>query len=160
MKSIIMENYNSLGKKVFNFFAFFLTAPLIWLNFIPAVFMHLVLELYHQVNFRKYGIPLVNSKEYFKVDRHKLKYLNPLEKLFCMYCGYMNGLYPYAAKIASETERHWCAIRHRKSDMKEFIEPEYQKSFAEYGNPEEWKKHKVHKWTDKLRLKKPSKEGK
>ncbi len=118
-------------------FRHFLTAPIIWAVLVPLVFLDIVAEVYHQLGFRLCGIPLVKRSAYIKIDRHKLKYLNFLQKLGCVYCGYANGLAAYLVEIAARTEKYWCAIRHEPRPG--FIEPAHHRDFAEYGNEEEFK---------------------
>jgi hypothetical protein len=107
----------------------YLGAPFIIGMIIPLVFLDICLEIYHNICFRLYGLKMVNRKEYIFIDRHKLSKLTPVQKLYCVYCGYGNGLLPYAAKIASETEKYWCAIKHESSDA-EKVQPQ-QKEFIE-----------------------------
>lgn len=90
----------------------FLSAPFIYSVFIPLLFLDIFMELYHQIAFRLYGLKIVKRSDYIFIDRQKLKGLNIMQKINCMYCGYANGLLAYGVKIASETERYWCAIRH------------------------------------------------
>jgi hypothetical protein len=47
-------------------------------------------------------------------DRGKLKYLNLLERLNCLYCSYTNGLLAYVSEISGRTEQHWCPIQHHR----------------------------------------------
>lgn len=102
----------------------------------PAFFFILLLdiwtEIYHRVSFLCYGMPYIKRRDYIKIDRHKLKYLNPVQKLNCMYCGYANGVMQYMAKILAETEKYWCGIQHQH--RKGFVPPEHHKSFIPYGN--------------------------
>ena len=110
-----------------------LTAPLIWACIIPAVILDLVVSTYHAVCFRVYGIPLVRRDDYIVIDRHSLQYLNSIEKLNCIYCGYFNGLIAYVQEIAARTEQYWCPIKHaRRLSM---IHSRYHK-FIEYGDSE------------------------
>jgi hypothetical protein len=88
--------------------------PFIYGMIIPAFFLHACLEIYHQVAFRLYGIPLVPARRYFVFDRGMLPYLNWLEKFHCFYCEYFNCLLQYAVEIAGRTERFWCPIKHAK----------------------------------------------
>ncbi len=115
-----------------------LTAPIIWAVLVPLVFLDIVAEIYHQLGFRLCKIPLVKRSTYIKIDRHKLQYLNFLQKLSCAYCGYANELFAYLVKIVVRTERYWCAIRHKSSPG--FIEPAHHRNFAEYGNEDEFRK--------------------
>ncbi len=91
-----------------------LSAPLIYGLIVPLVFLDLAVTLYQQVCFRIYKIPLVRRSDYIVVDRHHLAYLNGLEKLNCVYCGYANGLIAYAREIAGRTEQFWCPIKHAR----------------------------------------------
>ena len=114
-----------------------LTAPIIWSCLIPAVFLDLVVSFYHSVCFRLYGIPMVKRSDYIVIDRHGLQYLNPIEKLNCIYCGYFNGLIAYVQEIAARSEQYWCPIKHaRKQAM---IHGRYHK-FIEYGDSQYYQK--------------------
>ena len=93
-------------------------------------------ELYHQIGFRLCKLDRVKRSDYIRIDRQKLAYLNPMEKLNCMYCGYANGLLRYAAEIAGRTEQYWCGIRHEEKG--DFHMPEHHKNFTEFGNKEEF----------------------
>jgi len=91
-----------------------LTAPIIWFCLVPALLLDLVVSVYHSAGFRIYGIPLVKRENYILVDRHSLQYLNLIEKLNCVYCGYFNGLIAYVQEIAARTEQYWqVKVRHR-----------------------------------------------
>lgn len=107
-----------------------LSAPFIYVVFFWFVFLDLLLEVYHQICFPLYWIELVNRKNYFQYDRFKLKYLNPLQKINCLYCSYWNWLLAYASEIAWRTEKYWCWIRH--SWKTNFIEPKHHNDFLPY----------------------------
>jgi hypothetical protein len=55
-----------------------------------------------------YRIPRVRRAEYLVVDRHHLQYLNGIERMNCLYCGYGNGVLAYAVEVAARTEQYWC----------------------------------------------------
>ena len=110
--------------------------PFIWGMFVFFVVFDIGLEIYHQIGFRLYKIPIVSRKKYVKIDRHKLSYLSFLDKIRCVYCGYANGLLAYAVKITGETEKYWCGIKHESDDN--FVEPHHQKDFAEFGNKDDF----------------------
>lgn len=95
------------------FFAI-LTAPFIYACFIPFVLTDLFVSVYQAVCFPVYGIPKARRKDFIAIDRNKLRYLNALEGLNCMYCSYSNGLLAYVAEIAGRTEQHWCPIKHAR----------------------------------------------
>lgn len=86
--------------------------PFIYGMFFPAFIFHIGIELYQQVCFRLYGIPLVDYREYFINDRQLLSLLNFWEKINCMYCSYVNNLIRYSAEIGGRTERYWCPIKY------------------------------------------------
>lgn len=114
-----------------------LTVPIIWFCIIPAVFMDLVVSIYQFICFKVYNIPKVKRNDYIVIDRQSLNYLNPIEKLNCVYCGYFNGLIAYVQEIAARTEQYWCPIKHaRKLNA---IHNRYH-NFLEYGDCQEYQK--------------------
>ena len=104
--------------------------PFIWMMFFPVVLLDLFLEIYHRVCFPLYGLEIIERSRYVKLDRHKLSKLSPLEKVFCSYCGYANGVLNYSVKIAGETVKYWCGIKHEKDSN--FKSPKHHKQFLEY----------------------------
>ena len=90
------------------------TAPIIWACIVPLLLLHLVVGFYQLVCFPIYGIPKVCRGDYIVLDRHNLSYLNIIEKMNCVYCGYFNGLVAYAREMAARTEQHWCPIKHAR----------------------------------------------
>jgi len=118
-------------------FSNILTAPIIWSCIIPAVFMDLVVSVYQAICFRVYGIPKVKRNNYIIIDRQSLNYLNPIEKLNCVYCGYFNGLIAYVQQIAARTEQYWCPIKHARKLAT--MHSRYHK-FLEYGDSQEYQK--------------------
>ena len=90
------------------------SAPLIYGMIIPLLAFDLCLSIYHSICFRLYRIPRVRRRDYIVVDRHHLAYLNVVEKLNCVYCGYANGLVAYAREITARTEQYWCPIKHAR----------------------------------------------
>jgi hypothetical protein len=105
----------SLGRYILDsrFFAV-LTAPVIYLGIIPFVLLDLFLIVYQMICFPVYGIPKAKRADYFIFDRGRLKYLNLLERINCLYCSYGNGLFAYAREISARTEQHWCPIKHAR----------------------------------------------
>lgn len=104
-----------------------LTAPFIYSLIVPFVLLDLFLEIYHRICFPIYDIPYIKRSAHIRIDRHKLSFLSPIEKVHCMYCGYCNGLIHYASKIAGETEKYWCGIHHELQD--DFQSPAHHKDF-------------------------------
>ena len=93
-------------------FLVLVTAPVIYLGFIPFCLLDLFLVLYEGICFPIYGIPRVRRADYLIFDRGQLKYLNLLERFNCFYCSYANGLCAYLTEVAARTEQHWCPIKH------------------------------------------------
>ena len=114
-----------------------LTAPVIWSCLLPALFMDLAATIYQTICFPVYGIPRVKRREHVVIDRHALRYLNPIEKLNCIYCGYVNGLLSYIQEIAARTEQYWCPIKHARKIAR--LHSRYHK-FFEYGDAESYRR--------------------
>lgn len=113
--------------------------PVVSTMIIPLLVFDIWAEIYHRICFPLCGLPYVRRRDYIKIiDRAKLQYLNCLQKIYCMYCGYGNGALRYWARIAAETEHYWCGIKHEKSA--DFIAPEYQNNFSEYGDEDDFKR--------------------
>ena len=91
-----------------------ITAPFIYSMIVPLVFLDICFTGYQHICFRAYGVPRVSRRDYMVNDRHKLAYLNTIEKINCTYCGYGNGVIAYAREIVSRTEQYWCPIRHAR----------------------------------------------
>ncbi len=125
-------------KNTFRFLKNIIVIPLISTVIIPLVIMDIWIEIYHRICFPLCKMPYIKRRNYIKItDRAKLQYLNWLQKIYCMYCGYGNGVIRYWAQIAGETERYWCGIQHKKEPH--FVTPEHQKDFSKYGDEKEFK---------------------
>lgn len=107
------------------------TAPMIYSLIVPFLIMDLWVSLYQAICFRAYGIPLVRRDAYIVFDRSHLAYLNWIETLNCLYCGYANGVIAYVREIASRTEQYWCPIKHA-ARIKDPHRRYY--AFLEYGD--------------------------
>jgi len=92
----------------------FVTSPFIYACIIPFALLDLFISVYQAVCFPVYGIPKARRRDYIAIDRNKLRYLNALEGINCMYCSYGNGVLAYAVEIAGRTEQHWCPIKHAR----------------------------------------------
>ena len=112
-----------------------LSSPVIYGLFVAFVILDIAVTLYQHICFRIYGIPLVSRKEHIVVDRQHLAYLNAIEKINCIYCGYANGLIAYVREIAARTEQYWCPIKHTRRTQ----DPHrYMQDFADYGDAEHY----------------------
>jgi hypothetical protein len=92
--------------------AVILVAPFVYLCLIAFVILDLTLTLYQAICFPVFGIPKVSRRPYLLFDRGRLRYLNLLERVNCVYCSYANGLLSWTAEIAARTEQHWCPVKH------------------------------------------------
>jgi len=111
------------------------TSPIIYAMVIPAILLDIILFIYQQVVFRIYKFRLIKRSEYIIYDHQYLGYLNPIEKIHCIYCSYFNGLMQYASAIASRTEFYFCPIKHAK---KVAYEHDYYAMYFEYGDGDEY----------------------
>jgi len=112
-----------------------MSLPFIYVIIVPSIILDLFISLYNITALPLYHIPKVKRKDHFIYDRQFLSYLNVIQKVNCMYCSYVNGLFSYAREIAARTERYWCPVKaaHRPKTYHSWY-----KDFADYGNPEEW----------------------
>jgi hypothetical protein len=114
-----------------------LSAPVIYSLIVPIALIDLWITLYQAVCFRMYGIARVRRSAYIVVDRQHLAYLNAIEKLNCMYCGYANGVLAYVREVAARTEQYWCPIRHAHRVRGSHG---HYREFVEYGDAEGYKR--------------------
>ncbi len=121
-----------------------LTAPIIYSLIIPPILLDIFVTIYQYTCFAAYGIPRVRRRDYLAIDRHHLAYLNWLEKLNCVYCGYANGLLALVSEVASRTEAYWCPIKHARR-----LAGTHQRypAFADYGDAETFRP----RWQDMRR---------
>lgn len=112
-----------------------LSIPFIYMMIIPTVILDLFATLYIWTAFPLYKIPKVKRSDHFIYDRKFLDYLNIIQKVNCLYCSYVNGLFSYVTEIGARTERYWCPV---KAANKPKSYHNWYKDFADYGNPEEW----------------------
>ena len=105
----------------------------IYFQIIPLVLVDLAVTIFQFVCFPIYGIAKVRRGDYIVIDRHHLAYLNAVEKLNCVYCGYANGLLAYAREIVGRTEGHFCPIKHARTQRGQHRR---YYGFADYGDAE------------------------
>jgi hypothetical protein len=89
-----------------------ITAPLVYSLLVPMAVVDGWVTLYQALCFRAWGLPRVRRRPYFIFDRQHLAYLNGLERVNCVFCGYANGVIAYVREVAARTEQYWCPIRH------------------------------------------------
>lgn len=113
-----------------------ISAPFIYAMVLPLAFLDLTVTLYQHICFRLYDVRRVDRSSYVVIDRHQLGYLNGIEKLNCMYCGYGNGVIAYAREIIARTEQYWCPIKHARKALGRHRR--YHK-FSDFGDGDNYK---------------------
>jgi len=91
-----------------------LTAPIVYLGWLPFIVLDLFVTLCQAVCFPVWRIPKVKRSDYLFFDRADLPYLNAIERFNCFYCSYANGIAAYAREVAARTEQYWCPIKHAR----------------------------------------------
>ena len=114
-----------------------LAAPIIYSMIVPIGLLDAWITVYQWLCFPLFGIRKVLRRDYIVIDRHKLAYLNGIEKLNCAYCGYANGVFAYVREIAGRTEAYWCPIKHGRATRD--AHGQYQR-FAAYGDAPGYKR--------------------
>jgi polyhydroxyalkanoate synthesis regulator phasin len=114
-----------------------LTAPIIYSLILPLLLLDLMAWVYQRTCFQAYGIPRVRRADYILIDRQHLAYLNAIERINCVYCGYGNGLLAYMREITARTEQYWCPIKHarRSPDPHRLAN-----DFVDYGDAENYRR--------------------
>lgn len=115
----ILELHERLRKSSLRYLAeapplFILTSPVIYGAIFPMLLLDLAMTVYQMICFPVYKIARVERSDYFIYDRHRLPYLNWIERMNCLYCSYANGLMAYGREIAARTEQFWCPIKHAR----------------------------------------------
>jgi len=114
------------------------SAPFIYAMVVPFLALDLFLFVYQTVCFPLYRIPRVRRSNYVIVDRNQLGYLNLVEKMNCMFCGYVDGLLAYTRQIVSRTEMYWCPVKHARK----VLDPHrLYAQFSDYGAGEDYQAH-------------------
>lgn len=117
-------------------FAILLISPAIYGLILPLALLDLGVRVLQLICFSTWGIPRIDRSAFVVIDRHRLAYLNGIEKLNCIYCSYANGVIAYAREAASLTEQYWCPIKHAlriRTPHKRY------RSFADYGDAEDYR---------------------
>lgn len=117
---------------------YILSAPIVYGMVIPMIILDISITLYQHICFRIYQIPRVRRSEYLLIDRHHLAYLNVIEKLNCLYCGYGNGVIEYSREITARTEQYWCPIKHARRTLDEHVRTQH---FFDYGDAESYRQN-------------------
>lgn len=114
------------------------SSPFVYGMVFPIAFLDICLFIYQAVCFRLWKVARVRREDYVVIDRHHLAYLNGIEKLNCVYCGYANGIFAFAHEIAARTEQFWCPIKHATRTAQPHS---HYADFTEFGDAEAWQEH-------------------
>ena len=112
-----------------------LSSPFIYSMVFPIAFFDLTVTCYQDICFRLYGIRRVLRSDYIVIDRHQLAYLNSIQKMNCIYCGYANGVVAYAREVFARTEQYWCPIKHARRVLGSH---RHYYKFVDYGEGENY----------------------
>ncbi|MEG3619131.1 hypothetical protein V5T82_11750 [Magnetovibrio sp. PR-2] len=115
-----------------------LSGPFIYGMIVPIFFLDVCLVIYQAVCFRLWGIARAPRSDFIVIDRHKLTYLNAMEKFHCMYCGYANGVMAFGRELAARTEYHWCPIKHASRIPAPHA---HYEAFVDFGDDMDWASH-------------------
>lgn len=112
-----------------------ITAPFIYSLILPVVILDAWVTIYQAICFPLYRVPKVSRSNYIIIDRHSLSYLNIIQKINCIYCGYCGGVLAYVREIAARSEQYWCPIKHARK----VLDPHRRYGqFADFGQAEEF----------------------
>ena len=114
-------------------FATLVVAPAVYGLIVPIVILDLGVTVFQLICFTAWGMARIERSDYVIVDRHRLAYLNGIQKLNCLYCGYANGVIAYAREAASRSEQFWCPIKHA---LRVRTPHRRYRSFLDYGDGE------------------------
>jgi hypothetical protein len=117
-----------------------LSAPLVYALIMPIVILDVSVSLYQAICFRIWRIPRVRRRNHIVIDRQHLAYLNGIQKLNCVYCGYANGVLAFVTEIAARTEKFWCPIKHAH---KPSTTHRLYRDFLEYGDEADYEKRQA-----------------
>ncbi len=63
------------------------------------------------------GLPTYNDRDWVNVSRHKFEGLVGGDRVWCLYCDWMTGVWSLGSEMLRNIESFWCPIRFR-SDLK------------------------------------------
>ena len=112
-----------------------LSAPVVYSLVVPIAVLDLFVSFYQAVCFPLYRVSKVDRSRFVAIDRHRLAYLNLVEKLNCAYCGYATGVIAYTREIAARTEQYWCPIKHARRTIGSHARYAH---FLDYGDPKDF----------------------
>jgi hypothetical protein len=114
-----------------------LTLPIIYSLAVPLALVDLWVTLYQWICFPVYGVARVRRRSFMVIDRHRLGYLNVIERANCLYCSYAIGVIAYVREVAGRTEQYWCPIKHARRVPAPHTR---YHGFVEYGDAEAYRR--------------------
>lgn len=124
-----------------------LSAPVVYALVVPFVLLDISVTLYMLICFWAWQIHYVKRSDYIVIDRQLLAYLNPIQKVHCIYCGYITGLVSYIREVTARTEKFWCPIKHSKRIKDAHA---HYRGFMDYGDAEGYRA-RLEEFRDTLR---------
>jgi hypothetical protein len=123
-----------------------ITGPIIYGMIVPLVILDLFVTFYLATCFPIYRVAKVRRGDYIVFDRHRLEYLNFIEKFHCTYCAYGVGLIAYVCEIVARTEQYFCPIKHARKTLGTHRRYAY---FLDYGEADDYES-KLEKYRTEL----------
>jgi hypothetical protein len=94
----------------------FIYGCIIYSFLIPTVILDLWITFYYYC----FYLPALKGEkikrsDFIKIDRHKIKKksFTIRNKIYCIYCDYVNGVLAYSSTIAGRTEEVFCPIKNK-----------------------------------------------
>ncbi|MCC6660298.1 MAG: hypothetical protein IT437_05375 [Phycisphaerales bacterium] len=109
----IVTTMNSIVGRARNHAAVWLTAivtPVFWVVRLAQVF------IYPPITWL-IGLPKYRQGDWVNVSRHKFSGLVGHDRIWCLYCDWMTGVWSLGSEMLRNVESFWCPIRFR-SDLK------------------------------------------
>lgn len=98
-----------------------------WRNYLAVYYTSLAVPLFNGVRLVEYvvyppitwliGLPKYNDAEWVNLSRHKFEGLVGSDRIWCLYCDWMTGVWSLGSEMLRNIESFWCPIRFR-SDLK------------------------------------------
>jgi len=112
------------------------TAPIVYPVILPLLLLDLAVTAYQSLCFPLYGIAPVRRRDYLVFDRSHLAYRKLIEKIYCAYYSYANGLIAQARETVGRTEQYWCPIKHAQRIL--HAHP-YTSGFVDFADTEAYR---------------------
>lgn len=106
-RAAILRATNRIAGTGNNLFAVFWTAwavPLFWVVRVAEYFIYTPLTW-------TVKLPRYDHREWVNVSRHKFSGLVGHDRIWCLYCDWMTGIWSLASEMLRNVESFWCPIR-------------------------------------------------